>query len=181
MVEETVEEKVQEIAPKAKAPVAAPATEPKASTVKPSLGSLSKIRQQIAGQHSTQQQILTLNEENLQQAWQAYIQKLIAEKNHSAVTNFNFAKLQLTGDSSFEIITENNIQHKFIEAERAKLIDHIQGYFKNKQLKYQITIEEKPLDPTIIKTSISSKELYQKLAAQYPHIRELKEKLNLDI
>jgi DNA polymerase-3 subunit gamma/tau len=181
MVEETVKEKVQEIAPKAKAPVASPATEPKTSTVKPSLGSLSKIRQQIAGQHSSQQQILTLNEENLQQAWQAYIQKLIAEKNHSAVTNFNFAKLQLTGDSSFDIITENNIQHKFIEAERAKLIDHIQGYFKNKQLKYQITIVEKPLDPTIIKTSISSKELYQKLVAQYPHIRELKEKLNLDI
>jgi DNA polymerase-3 subunit gamma/tau len=181
MVEETVKETADEVAPKTKASFAAPVTVPKASTVKPSLGSLSKIRQQIAGQHSTQQQSLTLNEENLQQAWQAYVEKLIAEKNHSAVTNFNFAKLQVTGESTFDIITDNNIQYKFIEAERAKLIDHIQGYFRNKQLKYQIIIEEKPLDPTIIKTSISAKELYQKLAAQYPHIRELKEKLNLDI
>lgn len=181
IVEETVKQRPQEVIPEIKTSSVTPVTDSKASTVKPSLGSLSKIRQQIAVQHSAQQQILALNEESLQQAWQAYVEKLKAEKNHSAVTNFNFAKLQVTGENSFDIITENNIQHKFIEAERAKLVDHIQTYFKNKQVKYQLVIEEKPLDPTVIKTSISSKELYQKLVAQFPQLKELKEKLNLDI
>jgi DNA polymerase-3 subunit gamma/tau len=161
--------------------VAAPAIDYKTNSPKPALGSLSKIRKQIAGQNQAEQEIKTLNEANLQEAWEQYIQKLIVQKNHSAVTNFNFAKLQVTGETTFDIITDSNIQLKFIEAERPQLIDHFQTFFQNRQVKYQIQLEEKPLDPATIKTTISSKERYKLLAEKFPHIRELKEKLNLDI
>ena len=149
--------------------------------IAPSLGSLSKIRSQIASKNEIQQQAKPINDISLKEAWELYIQKLSAKKNHSAVTNFKNAQLIVTSESSFDVISDSIIQMKFIEAERASLIEHLQHFFLNRQIKYQLLVEEKPADPTEIKINISTKELYKRLTEEYPLIKELKEKLNLEL
>jgi DNA polymerase III subunit gamma/tau len=152
---------------------------PKTINEKPTLGALQKIRQQIAKKHKTETEVTCLNEELLHQAWGLYIEKLHQQKNHSAVTNFKQARLKVTDENSFEIFTESNIQQKFIEQERAGLIDHIQQFFNNRQVSYQVILEE--VLSNEVEKPLSMREQYLKMIEQYPLVKELKDRLNLDL
>lgn len=145
------------------------------------LSSLSKLQEQIAQQNNLNNLSKVLTEETLNTAWNQYIEKMTAENNHTKVTNFKMSTIQITDENNFEIITDNNIQHRFIESERSGLITYMQQYFNNNQLKYKITVIEKPVVIDNGPKTISAKEHYQLLTEQYPMIIELKEKLKLDL
>lgn len=148
---------------------------------KVTLGSLSKIRDNIAQQNSQTTAAIPLSLEALQTAWNQYIEKLTAAANHSSASSFKTANLLVVDDNNFQIITENNIHQKFIEGERATLISYLQQYFNNRLLKYQLILEERELTEAEITKSLNNKEHYQLLCEQFPLIKELKEKLKLDI
>jgi DNA polymerase-3 subunit gamma/tau len=160
-----------------------PAEIPVSTTEKPTtkLGSLSKIRGQVASQFANQNAVKPITADELTIAWNLFIEKLSEEKNHSAVTNFRLSLLKVIDENNFEVVTESNIQQKFIEAERAGLISHLQQYFNNKALKYQISIVEKEAVVEEGAVVINSKEHYRMLTEQYPLIKELKEKLRLEL
>ncbi len=152
------------------------------SEPKPTLGALLKIRQQVAKQSKSGNESSTaLNEELLHQAWGQYIEKLQQQKNHSAVTNFKLATLKVIDENSFEIVSESNIQQKFIEQERAALIDHLQQFFSNKQLTYQVTVTENTNDNQPAERPLTSKEQYLKMIEMYPLVKELKDRLGLEL
>ena len=145
------------------------------------LGSLSKIRQQIASQNALGSQEIALTDDALKKAWDAFIEILSAKKNHSAVTNFKMARLEIVDENSIDIITESNIHQKFIESERSGLIHHLQEYFKNRKLKYQVIIHEKESGTEIVEKTMTRKEQYQQIAEQYPLVHELKQRLKLEL
>jgi DNA polymerase III subunit gamma/tau len=152
--------------------------------VSPSAGSLSlgKIRAQLAEKNKTGHAAKELTNEELSVAWNIFIRQLIDAKNHSAVTNFKMAELRILGNSSFNIIANNTIQQKFIESERSGLIHHMQEYFNNRSLKYQVLVEEKETtDEAPAEKQLSRKEQYLLLAAQYPQIRDLRDRLKLEL
>jgi DNA polymerase-3 subunit gamma/tau len=148
----------------------------------PTLGALSKIRKQIV-QKQTQANhtAKSLTAENLQDAWSRYIDKLAEQKNHSAVTNFKLAQLRVASNSSFEIVVESNIQQKFIEQERGTLIEHLQSFYNNRSLSYAIRIEEIPDSNEPQERLLTSREQYMKMIEQYPLVKELKERLKLEL
>lgn len=151
-------------------------------TATPTLGALSKIRKQIV-QKQTQANhtAKSLTAENLQEAWSRYIDKLVEQKNHSAVTNFKLAQLKITDNSSFEIVVESNIQQKFIEQERGTLIEHLQSFYNNRSLSYAIQIEEAIDNGAQQERPLTSREQYLKMIEQYPLVKELKERLKLEL
>ena len=152
------------------------------ATTAPTLGALSKIRKQIA-QKQTQANntALLLTMEDLQEAWSGDIDKLAQQKNHSAVTNFKLAQLRVADNSSFEIVVESNIQQKFIEQERGTLIEHLQSFYNNRSLSYAIYVEESTATGTPQERPLSSREQYLKMIEQYPMVKELKERLKLEL
>lgn len=147
------------------------------------LGTLTKIRQQIAQRNNKVNEVVKeLNIQNLTEAWEAYIAKLEAQKNHSAVTNFRLAMLQVTDTNSFDIIVENNIQLKFIEQERGTLIEHFQAYYNNRSLTYNIVLNQENADSkTVVERPLNSREQYLKMIEEYPLIRELKDRLRMEL
>lgn len=148
---------------------------------KPTLGALQKIRQQMASRTAKEDTATPLNDEDLKKAWDQYTEKLTDDKNHSTATNFKLAELVITSDSSFEIFTQSNIQQKFIEQERGPLIDHLQQFFNNRQLNYQVTVKAGE-DPELpVERPLTAREQYVKMIQTYPLIQELKERLNLDL
>ncbi|MFT3947242.1 MAG: DNA polymerase III subunit gamma/tau [Agriterribacter sp.] len=148
---------------------------------KPTLGALSKIREQIAQRKPQVAEVKDLTEGNLEQAWDLYIEKLTEQKNHSAVTNFRLAKLQVIESNNFEITVESNIQQKFIEQERGMLIEHLQSFFNNRTLTYSILVRENPESNIPVERPLSSKEQFIKMAEEYPLIKELKDRLKMDL
>jgi DNA polymerase-3 subunit gamma/tau len=178
---------IQQEQSEAKLIIEKPAAKPQVSSTavvnepKTGISSLQKIRQKIAEQSKGEATIKPLTQEDLYVAWGIFIQQLEAKKNHSAVTNFKMAKLNVVNNDSIEIITENNIQQKFIEQERALLIEHLQSYFGNRLLTYNVVIVETEHHDQPTEKTLNTKEQYLKIIEEYPLVKELKDRLRLEL
>ena len=147
-----------------------------------SLGSLDKIRQQITQQNkNNNNEPLSITEEELYVCWGQFIEKLRTQTNHSAVTNFRAAQLKVIDNNTIEIITQGEIHKAFIEVERSGLVTHLQDYFNNRALAYQVLVIEK--EDTTIATNVvlTRKQQYLKIIEEYPLVKELKERLKLEL
>ena len=144
-------------------------------------GSLEKIRARLLSETKQQNILLALNEENLQNAWKNYTAKLEAEKKHPSVTQFKAATLRIDDENHFTVITEGSLQQRFIETERSGLIEYLHKYFGNKLLKYLMEIQETNVSVADETKRLTSKQQYQLLIEKYPLIKELKDRLRMEI
>jgi len=155
---------------------------PVSAEPKRSLGSLDAIRKKVTAQNrSNGNEAKELTDEELRLCWGKFIQKLNDRKNHSAVTNFKDAILRIVDNNSIEIITESNIQQKFIEQERAELIDCLQDHFCNRQLTYNVIVVEKEDGTAPGEKPLNTREQYLKIIEEYPLVKELKDRLRLEL
>ena len=144
--------------------------------------SLDKIRKQYTGNGNTNNNSSNqpLDMETLRSAWTGYIQQLKAAKKPAAQP-FELAELRINDENSFEVVTANNIEQKFIEAERNELFSFLQQQLKNRLLQFTVTINEKPEERQVAEAPLSSKDQFLKIAEQYPLVKELKDRLRLDL
>jgi DNA polymerase-3 subunit gamma/tau len=151
------------------------------STGSAKVSALDKIRKQYQSNGIT---TVTANEalqlDELQKAWGLHVIKLKEAKNPAAQP-FELAELVIKDGNSFEVVTANNIEQKFIEQERNALFAFLQAQLKNKLLQFNVMVTDKPVERPVIDAPLSSKDQFQKLAEQYPMVKELKERLKLDL
>ena len=146
------------------------------------LSSLEKIRDQVALENRLNgNNVKEVNEEELYVAWGFYIEELRKNNNHSAVNNFKSAKLNIVDNNCIEIVTDNNIQQKFIEAERAALIGHLQAHFNNRFLTYRVIVNENEIANKVEERPLTTKEQYLKIIEEYPLVKQLKDRLGLQL
>jgi DNA polymerase-3 subunit gamma/tau len=145
------------------------------------LGSLASLRNRVIQEQQKLNSSKPITPELLQEAWGLFIEKLSAENNHSSATNFKFAELKVIDANNFDIVAESVIQQKFIESERAALITHMQQFFENRFLKYNVLLEEKETLTDQPEVQKNTKERFALLTSKFPLLKELKEKLNLDL
>jgi DNA polymerase III subunit gamma/tau len=153
------------------------------ATAGSSLGSLSKLRQQFATRQQTDAavQIQALEPETLHRAWQQYADYL-REARNPAVQSLELAELRIVDMQTFEVVTSNNLEQKFIEQEKRNLSDHLQKAFTNKALSFTVTVEEKEgaiEEPT--DRPLNKREQFQQIVEQYPLVKELKDRLRLEL
>jgi DNA polymerase-3 subunit gamma/tau len=147
------------------------------------LGSLSKIRQQFASkqQNDAADNIRPLEPELLHRSWQQYADYL-RENRNPAVQSLELAVLRITDSQTFEVVTGNNLEQKFIEQEKRNLSDHLQKAFSNKALSFTVIVEEKEGEtgePT--DRPLNKREQFQQIVEQYPLVKELKDRLRLEL
>jgi DNA polymerase-3 subunit gamma/tau len=143
------------------------------------LATLESIRQKYANkQAGTSNPIIPLTDEKLQEHWASFTQQLKDNKNPAA-QSFIMARLVILSENMFEIVSNNNLEQKFIEGERRDLSDYLQKAFNNRTLLFTIIVTDNPvgLEPT--EKPLTTKEQYQKIVEQYPLVNELRSKLKL--
>ena len=146
------------------------------------LSSLDSIRQKVQQTNgntvAVEDQPLEL--QKLQEAWKKFIQ-LLKENKNPAWQSFEFANLIIKDPCSFEATAANNLQQKFLEIERNKACQFLQKELDCRKLRFSILLLEndQPIDQSDI--PLSSKEQYQKIIEQFPLVKELKERLKLDL
>lgn len=159
-------------------------TQPQASNQKQQtskLGTLESIRQKFANkQVGAANPLIPLTDEKLQEHWANFSQRLRDNKNPAA-QSFDMARLIIVNDSCFEIVSNNNLEQKFIEGERRELSEYLQQRFNNRTLLFTISVTDNPvtLEPT--ERPLNTKEQYQKIVEQYPLVNDLKNKLKLGL
>ena len=121
-----------------------------------------------------------LQMDKLEKAWAVFINQLKENKN-PAWTSFELAELKIKDANSFEAIVNNNIHQKFLEFERNKVSVFLQKELCNRQLQFNIKLLESKQDKMVKDMPLSSREQYQKIVEQYPLVKELKDKLRLEL
>lgn len=175
-------EKAEEKEPKKVHSPAVETRKPEPSSAIKKLHSLDAIRKEVTAEMALLNPALPLTEEALQNAWKQFVEKMQLEKmNPAAISNFNMAKLNVEGDNDFTIIVEGVLQQRFIESNKSPIIDFLQAFFNNRELKFKILMLEKKEEAEVKQKGLNTKEIYQKLISQNPHIKELRDKLNLEL
>ena len=156
--------------------------ENKPASSAPALGALSKIRQQFINRqnNSADSGCKLLEHETLLQAWQQFTLQLKQNKN-SAAQSFQRAILKITDQHVFEVITNNNLEQKFIEQEKRNLSDYLQQLFNDKNLTFNINISENKEEQPAAEKTLTKREQYLLIVEQYPLVKELKDKLKLEL
>jgi len=163
-----------------KVPVEVQNTAPVAANGK-KLSSLNALRQKIGSNSG----IATLADKpldakELKEAWDQFIANLKVSKN-PAWQSFEIARLNIKDSNSFEAIVTNNINQRFLELERNKACEFLQAALQNKQLQFIIVLEEGVIEHIETERPLSSKEQYQLIIEQYPLVKELRDRLRLEL
>jgi len=121
--------------------------------------------------------------EKLQPTWNAYIEVLQQKGDkHSTIGTFKIAELKIVNDFTFTVSVNALTQQKFIEQEKVFLIDYLQTAFNNRAINFTILITETSMQQDVpIHLTLNSKERFERIAKQYPLVRELKERLKFNI
>jgi DNA polymerase III subunit gamma/tau len=169
-VQEVVKEAVQEVKPMIPGSVSASST------------SLSKIRQQIVDRARDKESATSraLEIEPLILAWQQYADSL-RENRNPAVQSLELAKLRLIDAQTFEVSANNNLEQRFIEQEKRGISDHLQQTFANKGISFTVIVEEKAQPEEPGERPLNKREQFLQIVEQYPLIRELKDRLRLEL
>ncbi|MBS1602835.1 MAG: DNA polymerase III subunit gamma/tau [Bacteroidetes bacterium] len=148
-----------------------------------SLGSLSKLRQQIARNQSGSEEStsIPLEPEALHKAWQQYADYL-RENRNPAVQSLELATLRIIDNNTFEAVTANPLEQKFIEHEKRTLSDHLQKAFSNKAVSFTVIVEEKVhVEEEPAEKPLNRREQFIRMIEQYPLVKELKDRLRLEL
>jgi DNA polymerase III subunit gamma/tau len=155
---------------------------PNNGSSKPKLGALNKIREKIKQDNCSGEEVIDhpLEMTKLKTAWTGFICQLKESKN-PAWTSFEVAELNIKDRNSFEAIVNNNIHQKFLEFERNKVSAFLQKELCNRLLQFNITLVEGQQEKQVTDLPLSSREQYQKIIEQYPMVKELRDRLRLEL
>ena len=197
VVKEAVQASAAETAPPAPTPVAsvpvaaptpvaaAPAkmrTEAPAPTG-PKKNLLTALREKYGDQYAIEEvkEAESLTLEKLRACWDAYGATLEAQQKHSASGTFKMAVLEIENDIHFTVRVPGLTAQKFVEQERMMLIDQIFSTFNNRSIKFSIIVDATEKEDVPIHMRLNSKQKFERISEQYPLLKELKEKLKLEI
>jgi DNA polymerase-3 subunit gamma/tau len=148
------------------------------------LSALDKIRKQIKGNGNNGNGNAAINKplapEELQAAWNVYVEKLKEEKN-SAALSFEMAELKIQDANSFVAFVSNNLQLRFIEQNGQKASQFLREQLHNSLLEFFIVMQENTEEKIIAAAPLSSREQFLKIAERYPLVKELKDRLRMEL
>ena len=124
---------------------------------------------------------LPLSMELLKKCWDEYTVNLETAMKHSAVGTFKLAVLTIEDETHFTITVPALTAQKFVEQERMNLLEKVWDSFHNRAIQFNILVAVGEKEDVPLHLSLNSKQKYERMAAQYPLIVELKTKLNLEV
>ena len=145
---------------------------------------LETLRKKISSDYNIEEvkdaEALTLHA--LNETWNKYAAMLEMQPNkHSTYQTFRSAKLTVETDNSFTVTVHALTQQKFIEQEKTMLCDFVQQAFNNRSINFKILIEAGEAEEIPIHLTLNSRQKFERIAEKYPLVKELKNRLNLDI
>jgi DNA polymerase-3 subunit gamma/tau len=157
-------------------------------TQQPSEGpkkSLLEILRQKAGDKYTVEEVkeaLPLNLEKLQECIEKYITILEKEGGKlSTISNFKRAEIVVENELQFKIKVGTLVSQKSIEQEKLAFANVLQETFFNPAIHFSVEVVEGEQEEVSPNKSMNSRERFEFIAAQYPMVKVLKDKLKLDL
>lgn len=174
---------VAEAASKSNAEQATPSTPTGTIKTGPKKSLLDALKEKAGNSYQIEEvkEAKPLTEESLRAFWDAYIIQLEQQLKHSAVGTFKIASLEIENDIHFTVRVSAVTAQKFIESEKMVLLDQLQTQFNNRAINFTILVEEGEKEDVPLHMRLNSKQKFERIAEQYPLVKELRDKLRLEI
>lgn len=124
---------------------------------------------------------IPVTSENLEEHWKCFTDQLKQQLKNPVVTVFNNAKLQVIDDRQFMVTVSTSFEQKYIEQEKFTLLEYLKSCFHNRDIGFTIHIQEQEKEIVISDATLTSREKFNRLVQQNPYIKELKDRLKLEI
>ncbi len=163
---------------------ATPATKEMPVSVNGSKKSLLDVLKERAGERYAIQEVKEaepLTKERLMQFWEKFGESLLAQQKHSAAGTFKIAALEIDNDIHFTVTVSAITAQKFIEQEKMNLLDQLQNEFNNRSIGFTVLVAATEQTDVPMHLRLNSKQKFERIAEQYPLVKELKDKLRLEI
>lgn len=144
---------------------------------------LDALREKYGDQYAIEEvkEAEVLKMDKLRECWDAYTAELERQKKHSSVGTFKIAVLTIENDIRFTVSVPALTAQKFVEQERMMLIDHLHQAFNNRSISFSILVDASEKEEVPAHMRMNSKEKFERIAEQYPLVKELRDKLKLEI
>ncbi len=145
---------------------------------------LETLREKVGADYNVEEikEAEALSPERIIEVWNEYAATLEKQPNkHSTYQTFKSAKITVETDNFFTITVHAFTQQKFIEQEKTMLCDFIQQAFNNRSINFKILIEAGEAEEIPVYLTLNSRQKFERIAEKYPLVKELKNRLNLDI
>ena len=119
--------------------------------------------------------------EDLKKCWDDFTLALETALKHSAASTFKLAQLDIENETHFTITVPALTAQKFVEQERMNVLERVWNHFHNRAIQFSILVAASEKEDVPLHLSLNSKQKYERIAAMYPLVQELKTRLNLEI
>ena len=124
---------------------------------------------------------IPLNMDILKTCWDEYAVVLEANAKHASAGTFKVAQLNIIDDTHFTVTVGALTAQKFVEQERMNVLEKVWEQFQNRAIQLDILVEASEQEDVPLHMRLNSKQKYDRIAEQYPLVRELKNKCNLEV
>ncbi len=123
----------------------------------------------------------SLDMETLQAVWNEYTAYLETTTKHSSAGTFKLAALEIEDPIHFTVTVPALVAQKFVEQERMNLMEKIWDRFQNRAIQFSILVAAGEKEDVPLHLRLNSKQKFERIAEQYPLVKELKDRLNLEV
>ncbi|NCI48839.1 DNA polymerase III subunit gamma/tau [Sediminibacterium roseum] len=159
----------------------APRQAPASNGVKKSL--LDVLREKAGDRYAVEEikEAEVLSMEKLRACWDSYTELLEKQLKHSSAGTFRAARLEIENEIRFTVTVSALTSQKFVEQEKMMLMDHIHTNFNNRAIVFNVLVEAGEREDIPLHMRLNSKDKFEHIASQYPLVKELKDRLKLEI
>jgi len=125
--------------------------------------------------------ILPLTDQLVNEKWSEFTNRFRKENKSTAANYFESAQLNIKLPNEIEIISYNIVQLRFIETEKLIISEFFKKEFQTPSILISMKIEDPGTFQIETPLPISGKEQLLRMIEKYPNVKDLKDKLNLEI
>lgn len=140
-----------------------------------------KHKNGIENQQNIQKKINHVEYQTLMNLWTDFTTQLKEESKHSVYSAFNLATISIIDDTKFLVKVNSIIQQKFIDQEKMNFLETIWDYYNNRKINFEFEVDDTHPENETETKHLTSRQKFQIISEKYPLVKELKDRLNLNL
>ncbi|GEP94343.1 DNA polymerase III subunit gamma/tau [Chitinophaga cymbidii] len=167
-------------------PTPPPAPRPATSPGAGKLTGLAAMKEALAAKQqtatTTQSSAVQLTAGALAVYWDEFIDKFRQANKMTVVSNLQLAQTMLLGPEEIGIVSRNIVQYRFMEEEKLEISEFFKRKFRNNALILTLQLDENQQQAADTGPApLSSREQFARMIEKYPLVKELKDKLGMEL
>lgn len=156
---------------------------PAATAPASKLTGLAAMKEAMAAkqQGTTQVESIAITMGAIHVYWEEFIDLYRQANKMTVVSNLQLAQLKLLGVTEVGIVSRNIVQFRFMEEEKLVIAEFLKKKFNNPSIVLTLQLDESQQTQDIGPAPLSSREQFQQMAEKYPLVKELKDRLNMEL